>query len=94
MCLPHFQPGIPLDIVKLRLVQVCDVLRLDRDQVRVSTKMTRCARSYSMGWGSANEVGDTVLAPHRVGEVNVDIVFDPPRDRSKMFNAALLSHGL
>ncbi len=44
-----------------------------------------------MGWGSATEVGNKVLAPHRVGGVNVDIVFDPLRNRSKMFNAALLN---
>ena len=46
-----------------------------------------------MGWGSANAAGDKTLAPHRVGTVIVDIVFDPLRDRSKLFNAALLSLG-
>ena len=77
MCLPYFQPEISVAIVQLRLVQVCDVLRVDRDPVRVSTRTTHCARS-SVGWGIADEVGDKVLAPHRVVEVNVDIVFDPP----------------
>ena len=44
-----------------------------------------------MGWGSAAEVEDKVLAPHRVGGVNVDIAFDPLRNRLKVFNAALLN---
>ena len=57
----------------------------------MSAQWTHCARGCGMGWGSATEVGDKVLAPHRVGGVNVDIVFDPLRNRSKMFNAALLN---
>ena len=47
-----------------------------------------------MGWDSATEVGDKMLAPHRVGAVIAYIAFDPQRNRSKMFNAALLSLGL
>lgn len=44
-----------------------------------------------MGWGSANAAGDKTLAPKRVGTMIVDIVFDPLRNHSKMFNAALLN---
>lgn len=44
-----------------------------------------------MGLGSANAAGDKTLVPHRVGTMIVDIVFDPLRNNSKMFNAALLN---
>ena len=42
----------------------------------------------------ADEVCDKVLALPQVGEATVDIVFDPPWDRSMMSEAALLTLGL
>ena len=45
-----------------------------------------------MGWDVANEVRDKMLAPHAPsGRGEVDILFDPPSNRSKMFDASLLS---
>jgi metal-sulfur cluster biosynthetic enzyme len=42
----------------------------------------------------ADEVCDKVLALPRVAEATVDMVFDPPWDRSMMSEAALLTLGL
>jgi metal-sulfur cluster biosynthetic enzyme len=39
-------------------------------------------------------VAEKVLALEPVGEVSVDLVFDPPWDRSRMSEAALLALGL
>jgi len=39
-------------------------------------------------------VADKVLALKGVGEVNVDMVFDPPWDRSRMSEAAQLALGM
>ena len=47
-----------------------------------------------MGDVLANEVADKLLALPHVGEVNVDMVFDPPWDRSRMSEAAQLALGL
>ena len=47
-----------------------------------------------MGEILAEEVADKVLALPRVAEVTVDMVFDPPWDRSRMTEAALLTLGL
>jgi metal-sulfur cluster biosynthetic enzyme len=47
-----------------------------------------------MGDALANEVADKVLALDGVGEVKVDMVFDPPWDRSRMSEAALLMLGM
>jgi len=47
-----------------------------------------------MGEALGNEVAEKVLALGGVGEVTVDLVFDPPWDRSRMSDVALLSLGL
>jgi metal-sulfur cluster biosynthetic enzyme len=47
-----------------------------------------------MGEVLVDEVADKVLALPFVGEVNVDMVFDPTWDRSRMSETALLTLGL
>lgn len=89
-----YDPEIPVDIVELGLVYVCDVIPVDDEQVRVSIKMSLTAPGCGMGEILAEEVADKVLALPRVAEVNVDFVFDPPWDRSRMSEAALLTLGL
>ena len=89
-----YDPEIPVDIVELGLVYVCDVLPMEGDQYRVSIKMTLTAPGCGMGDILANEVADKLLALPRVGEVNVDVVFDPPWDRSRMSESAQLALGL
>ena len=89
-----YDPEIPVDIVELGLVYVCDVIPVDDEHARVSIKLTLTAPGCGMGEILAEEVADKVLALPRVAEVNVDVVFDPPWDRSRMSEAALLTLGL
>lgn len=89
-----YDPEIPVDIVELGLVYTCDVVPVDDEQVQVSIQMTLTAPGCGMGEVLADEVADKVLALPRVAEVKVDMVFDPPWDRSRMSDAALLSLGL
>jgi probable FeS assembly SUF system protein SufT len=89
-----YDPEIPVDIVELGLVYVCDVLPMENGRFRVSIKMTLTAPGCGMGEILAEEVADKVLALPHVDEVNVDMVFDPPWDRSRMSEAAALTLGL
>lgn len=89
-----YDPEIPVDIVELGLVYGCDVVPVDEAQVRVAIQLTLTAPGCGMGEILANEVADKVLALPRVAEVKVDFVFDPPWDRSRMSEAALLTLGL
>jgi probable FeS assembly SUF system protein SufT len=89
-----YDPEIPVDIVELGLVYVCDVLPMDDGQFRVSIKMTLTAPGCGMGEVIADEVCDKVLALPHVREATVDIVFDPPWERSMMSEAAMLTLGL
>jgi probable FeS assembly SUF system protein SufT len=92
-----YDPEIPVDIVELGLVYGCDVLAMqgaDEGSFRVVIRLTLTAPGCGMGEAIANEVCDKVLALAGVAEATVDMVFDPPWDRSMMSEAALLTLGL
>jgi metal-sulfur cluster biosynthetic enzyme len=63
-------------------------------RTRVAIQMTLTAPGCGMGEALGNEVAEKVLALEPVGEVSVDLVFDPPWDRSRMSEAALLALGM
>lgn len=89
-----YDPEIPVDIVELGLVYDCDVQPMDDGRFRVAVTMTLTAPGCGMGEILADEVCDKVLALPQVGEAHVEMVFDPPWDRSRMSEAALLALGL
>ena len=81
--------------MELGLIYRCVLEPLEDDEkVRVVIDMTLTAPGCGMGEAIANEVCDKVLALPRVGEITVNMVFDPPWNRSMMSEAALLSLGL
>jgi Aminotransferase class-V len=61
---------------------------------KVSIRMTLTAPGCGMGEVIADEICDKILAPPRVGEATVDIVFHPPWNRSRISEAAQLTLGL
>lgn len=89
-----YDPEIPVNIVALGLVYVCDVLPMADDTFRISVKMTVTAPGCGMGDGIAQEVQAKLEALPRVSQVDVEIVFDPPWDRSMMSEDAALELGL
>jgi probable FeS assembly SUF system protein SufT len=89
-----YDPEIPVNILELGLVYACDLSALEDGRTRVAIQMTLTAPGCGMGDLLAEEVADKVLALDGVGEVKVDMVFDPPWDRSRMSEAAMLALGL
>ena len=89
-----YDPEIPVDIVELGLIYGCDLAPMDDGSTKVTIRLTLTAPGCGMGEALGNEVAEKVLALDGVGEVTVDLVFDPPWDRSRMSDAALLSLGL
>ncbi len=89
-----YDPEIPCSIVDLGLVYRCEFTKTDDEQVDVDIDMTLTAPGCGMGEQLANEVADRVLALPRVGCVHVNVVFDPPWDRSMMTEAARLALGM
>lgn len=86
-----FDPEIPVDIVALGLVYAVDIDQAGRE---VRIRMTLTAPGCGMGEVIADEVCDKVLALPHVGEATVELVFDPPWDRSRISEAAQLVLGL
>jgi probable FeS assembly SUF system protein SufT len=89
-----YDPEIPVDIVELGLIYGCDMTPTENGRMKVSIQLTLTAPGCGMGDVLGNEVADKVLALDGVEEVAVELVFDPPWDRSRMSEVALLSLGL
>ena len=90
-----YDPEIPVNIVDLGLIYRLDFEPLEEaNTVRVVIDMTLTAPGCGMGESIANEVCDKVLALPRVGEITVNMVFNPPWTRSMMSEAAQLALGL
>ncbi len=90
-----YDPEIPVNIVDLGLVyRVAFEPLADAGAVRAVVDMTLTAPGCGMGEAIADEVCDKILALPRVGEITVNLVFDPPWDRSRMSEAAQLALGL
>jgi probable FeS assembly SUF system protein SufT len=89
-----YDPEIPVDIVELGLIYGCELVPMENGRTKVTIQLTLTAPGCGMGDALGNEVAEKVLALEGIGEVTVDLVFDPPWDRSRMSDAALLSLGL
>jgi probable FeS assembly SUF system protein SufT len=89
-----YDPEIPVNIVELGLIYGCDIAPMVDGRQHVMIRMTLTAPGCGVGDLIAEEVADKVLALDGVGEVKVDLVFDPPWDRSRMSEAAQLALGL
>jgi probable FeS assembly SUF system protein SufT len=89
-----YDPEIPVDIVELGLIYGVDITPAGNGRSNVSIQLTLTAPGCGMGDALGNEVAEKILALDSVQEVTVDLVFDPPWDRSRMSDVALLSLGL
>jgi metal-sulfur cluster biosynthetic enzyme len=89
-----YDPEIPVDIVELGLIYGCELAPMEDGATRVDIELTLTAPGCGMGETLAHEVADKLLALDGVGEVNVQLVLDPPWDRSRMSEAAQLALGL
>jgi probable FeS assembly SUF system protein SufT len=89
-----YDPEIPVDIVELGLVYVCDVLPMGDDRFRVSIKMTLTAPGCGMGEILVDDVRSKLEMIPTVAEADVELVFDPPWGRHMMSEAAKLETGM
>ena len=85
-----YDPEIPVNIHELGLVYAIDV----GDAGEVQIKMTLTAPNCPVATSLPGEVQRKVEAIQSVKGVNVDVVWDPPWDPSKMTEGAKLQLGL
>ena len=85
-----YDPEIPVNVYDLGLIYEIDI----DDDHKVSLKMTLTAPNCPMVDVLVEEINDTLLDVPGVTDASIEIVFDPPWDKSRMSEAALLELGL
>ncbi|MFS8063825.1 MAG: putative Fe-S cluster assembly protein SufT [Luteimonas sp.] len=89
-----FDPEIPINVVDLGLVYEASVLPRDDGQRTVEIKMTLTAPGCGMGDILVEDVRSKLELIPTVVEADVELVFDPPWNRSMMSEAARLETGM
>ncbi|WP_221178144.1 putative Fe-S cluster assembly protein SufT [Pseudomonas brassicacearum] len=89
-----YDPEIPVNVVDLGLIYQCEARLLADGGQRVEIKMSMTAPGCGMGDVLKEEARSKVETIPGVSEVEVEIVWDPPWDQSRMSEAARLQLGL
>ena len=89
-----YDPEIPINVVDLGLVYRCEVQPLSSGGHRVEIKMSMTAPGCGMGDVLSEEAQAKVAALPGVAEVDVELVWDPAWDLSRMSETARLELGL
>jgi len=89
-----YDPEIPVDIVELGLVYRVDAEQLDSGGWHVDIDMSVTAPFCGMGDILRLDLRDAVAAIPDVETVDVNLVFDPPWDASRLSTVARLELGM
>jgi probable FeS assembly SUF system protein SufT len=89
-----FDPEIPINVVDLGLIYACDAHLLADGSHRVEIKMSMTAPGCGMGDVLKDDACSRVQTVPGVSEVDVELVWDPPWDQSRLTDAARLELGL
>ena len=84
-----YDPEIPVDVYELGLIYEVNV----DDDANVNIQMTLTSPSCPVAESLPLEVEEKVAGAHGINSAKVEIVFDPPWDRSMMSEEALLELG-
>jgi probable FeS assembly SUF system protein SufT len=89
-----FDPEIPVNVVDLGLIYGCEVIDLPDGGHRVEIKMSMTAPGCGMGDVLRDDAHQRVAEMPGVTEVDVELVWDPPWDLSRLSDAARLELGM
>ncbi|MCB1271763.1 MAG: putative Fe-S cluster assembly protein SufT [Microthrixaceae bacterium] len=89
-----YDPEIPVNIVDLGLVYRCDEVPLEDGRRRIEIDMTMTAPGCGMGDVLTADAERAVGSVPGVDEVDVNLVWDPPWDMSRMSEETRLELGL
>ncbi len=89
-----YDPEIPINIVDLGLVYRCEVKSRPGGERTVEIDMTLTAPGCGMGDVLVQDAQEKVAVIPTVGDVKVELVFDPPWNQSMMSEEARLQTGL
>ena len=89
-CRQVYDPEIPVNIYELGLIYAIDV----QEDRTVNIRMTLTTPACPVAGSLPGEVQRRVEAIDEVKAANVDVVWDPPWDKSMMSEAAMLQLGM
>lgn len=89
-----YDPEIPINVVDLGLIYSCDIKKISDDERHLSITMTLTAPGCGMGEILVEDVRSKVVLVPTVTSAHVELVFDPPWDRSMMSEEAQLQTGM
>jgi len=89
-----YDPEIPVNVVDLGLIYACDARPLADGGHRVEIKMSMTAPGCGMGDVLKDDARARVQTVPGVSEVDIELVWDPPWDPSRMSDAARLELGM
>jgi probable FeS assembly SUF system protein SufT len=89
-----YDPEIPVNVVDLGLVYECKVSSANESGHEVEITMTLTAPGCGMGPVLVADIEQKIRKITEVKAVKVNLVFDPPWDRSKMSEVAKLQLGM
>jgi probable FeS assembly SUF system protein SufT len=89
-----FDPEIPVNVVDLGLIYGCEAIDLPDGTHRVEIKMSMTAPGCGMGDVLRDDAHQRVAEMPGVSEVDVELVWDPPWDLSRLSDAARLELGM
>ncbi len=85
-----YDPEIPVNIYELGLIYDISV----KNEKDVTVKMTLTSPNCPVAESLPKEVKDSIIAIKGIGKVDLDLVWDPPWDKSMMSEAAKLELNL
>ncbi|WP_137887215.1 putative Fe-S cluster assembly protein SufT [Pseudomonas sp. 2FE] len=89
-----YDPEIPVNVVDLGLIYQCEAQPLEGGGQRVAIKMSMTAPGCGMGDVLKEEARAKVQTLPGVSEVDIELVWEPPWEQSRMSEAARLQLGL
>ena len=89
-----YDPEIPVNIVDLGLIYQCTVRPATAGGYKASVRFTLTAPGCGMGQFLAQDIRAKLLAVPAINEADVELVWDPPWNQSRMSGAAKQQLGI
>lgn len=89
-----FDPEIPVNVVDLGLIYVCEAHPLPEGGYQIEIKMSMTAPGCGMGDILKEDARQKIQTIPGVADIDITIVWDPPWDPSRMSDAARLQLGM
>ena len=81
-----YDPEIPVNIYELGLIYKIDIENAKKVNIEMTLTSPNCPVAESL----PKEVKDSIMQLEEVDKVDLDLVWEPPRDKSMMSEAAKL----